>query len=239
MTVPVLGGTTTQVQIDMEKGSVSIPPRIDGPRYGLLSVGYNGVHDGPGVLRVNDIDVNGEDFGGAFEPSFYGQTTSFGATGDSTAFCLGGFSCASLVTFGTQGDLPISWRLKASLADPASLRSVTFTQAMFDAWEQGWQNYYCGKGAHPTLPLAPGTNSPTPNGSCPAVVNLPETRPTAAPQVTVNPAVVVIMPANPVAKKKATKAQKRAYTRCVRNANKKHSRKARRNGRAKCARMPH
>ena len=176
MDTPVLGGFTTAAAIDNERGHVVIPPRIDGPR-------FNAVHDGPGVLRVNDIDINSEPFGDPhFEPSNYGQTDVFEVKGDAQSWCLGGLSCAGLLTIGTQGDLPISWKVKSSLAAVDTMRTVTFTSADFDAWEKGWQNYYCGAASHPTLPLAPGTNCPTANGSCP-VVNPPETRPTAAPQV--------------------------------------------------------
>jgi hypothetical protein len=181
---------TTRV-LDMELGTVAIPARIDGPR-------FNAVHDGPGVLRVNDIDISSEDFSASgFEPSNYGQVTAFNVAGDARSWCLGG-SCAGLLTFGAQGDLPISWHVKASLASADSLRSATLSSAQFDAWEQGWQDYYCGKGAHPTLPLAPGTNSPTPRGACPAV-NPPETRATSAPQVQVSVAAPVSTPAAPAA----------------------------------------
>ena len=81
------------------------------------------------------------------------------------------------------------------------------------------------------------------------MVNLPETRPTAAPQVVVNPAPVTIItpaapatakPTAPAAKKakKATAKQKRAFKRCMTKANRK-SGKAKRTARARCARMPH
>ena len=52
---PVLGGTSTTATIDNDAGHVSIPPRIAGPR-------FDAVTDGPGVLRVNDIDIASEDF---------------------------------------------------------------------------------------------------------------------------------------------------------------------------------
>jgi hypothetical protein len=242
-TFAVLGGTSTRTVIDTAAGHVSIPPRIAGPR-------FDAVTDGPGVLRVNDIDVAGENFDDPhFEFSNYDQTDVFNVRGDAQSFCLGGFSCAGIVAFGAQGDLPITWSLKASLAAVDTLRSVSLTPAMFDAWEQGWQDYYCGKGAHPTLPLTPGTNSPDPRGACPAV-NPPETRPTAAPQVVVNAAPITIVtpaapatakPAAPAAKpvvRKATAKQEKAFKRCMAKANKK-SGKAKRTARARCARMPH
>lgn len=174
VTTPVLGGTTTTVAIDTNAGHVRIPPRIAGPQFDAVS-------DGPGVLRVNDIDLATEQFDDPhFEFSNYDQTDVFNVQGDAQSFCLGGFSCAGIVAFGAQGDLPIKWTVKASLAQVESMRDVSFTPAMFDAWEQGWQDYYCGKAAHPTLALTPGTNSPDPRGACP-VVNPPQTQPLPTP----------------------------------------------------------
>lgn len=174
---------------------VSIPARIAGPVFGDGTVkvastssdpGY--LTDGPGVLRVNDIDVAGEEFDDPhFEKSNYGQTDVFNVAGDPKSFCLGG-PCPGLISFGTQGDLPVSWSIKASLAKVESLRDVEFTPTDFDTWEQGWQDYYCGKGPHPTLPLTPGTNSPDPRGECP-VVNPPEHQPVPTPT---NPNPVVV-----------------------------------------------
>jgi hypothetical protein len=154
---------------------VSIPPRIAGPVFDAMS-------DGPGVLRVNDIDVAGEEFDDPhYEASDYGQTTVFHAAGDPFSACLGGLTCssgpASLISFGTQGDLPVSWSLKPSLASVDSLRSVDFTQDDFEAWQNGWEAYYCGTGARPDLPLTPGTNSPDPRNTCPIIVNPPVSQP--------------------------------------------------------------
>ena len=179
VTTPVLGGTTTAVAIDTAAGHVSIPPRIAGPR-------FNAVTDGPGVLRVNDVDFATESFGSPhFEDSDYGQTTTFNVRGDAQSFCLGGNSCAGIAAFGAQGDLPFSWSVKASLASVDSMRSVSFTPAQFDAWEQAWQNYYMGRGAKPTLPLTPGTNSPDPRPGI-SIVNAPEIRVGSAPAVAVS-----------------------------------------------------
>jgi len=156
--------------------------------------------EGPGVLRVNDIDVAGEEFDDPhFERANYGQTDVFNVASDPKSFCLGG-PCPGLISFGTQGDLPVSWAIKASLATTDSLRKVSFTPADFDKWEQGWQDYYCGKGAHPTLPLSPGTNSPDPR-DCPVIVNPQESRPTTAPTVNVLPTPVSVnVPASNAAK---------------------------------------
>jgi hypothetical protein len=158
---------------------VKIPPRIEGPV-------FNASDSGPGVLRVNDIDTFGEEFDNPhYEASDYGQTDVFHANGDPYSFCLGGPCDASLlhlITFGTQGDLPVSWRLKASLAREDLVRSVTFNDAMFREWDSEWQAFYCGEGPRPALPLAPGTNSPTPR-DCPVIINLPQTNPPGpAPQ---------------------------------------------------------
>jgi hypothetical protein len=232
----------TKLVLDTDAGHVRIQPRIAGPRFDAAT-------DGPGVLRVNDIDLAAEDFGNPhFEPADHGQTSVFEVRGDAKSFCLGGLSCAGIVAFGAQGGLPVTWTVKANLAAVDTMRSVSFTAAQFDAWEQGWQDYYCGKGAHPTLPLTPGTNSPDPRGACPAV-NPPEARPTTAPQVVVSPTPITIVapsapaatPAAPLAKplaKKATAKQKKAFKRCMAKANKK-SGKAKRTARARCARMPH
>jgi hypothetical protein len=149
---------------------IDIPTRIAGPVYGSES-------DGPGVLRVNDIDTADEDFPDPhYEIADYGQVTTFHRNGDPKAFCLGG-ACAGLVTFGTQGDLPVSWSVKPSLTPDSSLRSVTFTDDDFRAWNAAWQAYYRGAGPKPSLPLAPGTNSPDPEPT--VIVNLPESRPSS------------------------------------------------------------
>jgi hypothetical protein len=151
---------------------LSIPSRIAGPV-------FDSTADGPGVLRVNDIDTAGELFANPhFEQSNYGQTDVFNVAGDAQSFCLGG-PCAGLISFGTQGDLPVSWSLKPSLAMVSSLRKVEFTDDDFRAWDKAWQDYYAGTGAKPTLPLTPGTNSPTPRVVI--IVNPPEVRPPVSP----------------------------------------------------------
>lgn len=134
--------------------------------------------------RVNDVDQPGEDFGNP--KTDYGQTRLFRATGDPTAWTSSNNNepdtLSHLITFNAQGDLPVQWSLRPSLASPDSLRSVEFTPADFAKWDQDWQKYYCG-GSLPEMPLAPGTNSPDPRPSCPAVVNPPLTLP--APTVNV------------------------------------------------------
>ena len=135
--------------------------------------------------RVNDVEVAGEDF--FFPTPAHGQNFLFKQGGDDTAWIDDGGVPGpgqSLLTRLTRGDFPITWTLRPSLASPGSIRSATFSSADFDKWEQGWQDYYCGKGPHPTLPLAPGSDSPDPR-DCPIVINLPETKPVATPS---NPA---------------------------------------------------
>jgi hypothetical protein len=162
---------------------VKIAPRIAGPV-------FNASDSGPGVLRVNDIDTAGEAFDNPhYEAADYGQTTVFNMAGDPESFCLGGVcdpSLFRLISLGTQGDLPVSWHLKASLAAEDTMRSVEFTDADFREWDAEWQAFYCGEGPRPALPLAPGTNSPDPR-SCPVVINLPQTNPPGpAPQQAVS-----------------------------------------------------
>jgi hypothetical protein len=172
-----LDWTDPMAALDNPDGSntpshLSIPPRIAGPLFSSTA-------DGPGVLRVNDIDTSGELFADPhFEAADYGQTDVFNVAGDAQSFCLGG-PCAGLISFGTQGDLPVSWSLKPSLAMVSSLRKVQFTDDDFRAWDKAWQNYYAGTGPKPTLPLTPGTNSPTPRVV--VVVNPPVVRPPATP----------------------------------------------------------
>jgi hypothetical protein len=179
---------------------VWVPTRIDGPV-------YDDTDEGPGVLRVNDIDDFGESFASPhFERSDHGQPEVFHMNGDPQAYLHNsvtgpdgsGRGPWGLLTFTTQGDLPISWKVKTSLAPVDYLRSVEVTDDFVRDWEADWQAYYEGEGPKPTLPLAPGTNSPAPRAS--VIINLPQSRPAApaaAPQVTNNtvvqsaPAVVV------------------------------------------------
>ena len=154
----------------------------------LVDVAYD-------ARRVNDVDVVGEDW--FFPTPAHGQNFLFKQGGDDTAWIDDGGVPGpgqSLLTVLTRGDFPISWTLRPSLGAPDTERSVTFSNADFDAWEQGWQDYYCGKGPHPTLPLAPGSNSPDPR-DCPVIVNPPETQPAPTPS---NPAPPVVVNPTPV-----------------------------------------
>ena len=134
--------------------------------------------------RVNDVDKAGESWTHGSE--YDGQDIFLRQTGNLTAWTDSGGN--GLLTTLTQGDLPISWQLRPSLAGPGSLRSAALTDDMLRAWEASWQAYYLGKGPKPTMPLAPGTNSPAPATTI--VVNLPETKPVTGPQAQVAPAYI-------------------------------------------------
>jgi hypothetical protein len=134
----------------------------------------------PGVRRVNDIDDFGEQFADPhFEKSDHGQPEVFNAGGDPQAYLHNSVTAPDgsgrgplgLLTFTTQGDLPISWTVKASLAPQRYTRSVDLTDDELRAWEKSWQDFYKGTGPKPTLPLAPGTNAPAPAAG--VVVNVP------------------------------------------------------------------
>lgn len=111
----------------------------------------------PGVLHVNDFDKSIEAFDGS--QVNWGQTTSFLKLGDPTAFLNDDLG---ILTFNTQGDLPFTWTVKPSLAPNSYKRSVTLSDDFLRSWNAQWQAYYQGTGPKPTLPLAPGTNSPAP-----------------------------------------------------------------------------
>jgi hypothetical protein len=112
--------------------------------------------------RVNDVDSAAEAWSGI--KADFGQTRLFKATGDDTAWSLSNNNdpdtLSHLITFTAQGDLPLGWTLRPSLASPASERSVSIDYAFLANWNKQWQDYYDCKGPLPSLPLAPGTNSP-------------------------------------------------------------------------------
>ena len=148
----------------------------------------------PGVRRVNDIDDFGESFADPHsEKSDHGQPEVFNVNGDPQAYLHNSVTAPDgsgrgplgLLTFSTEGDLPISWTVKASLAPERYMRDVDLTDDEFRAWERSWQAYYCG-GPKPTMALAPGTNAPAPRAST-CVVNPP---PPAAPAVTNNTTII-------------------------------------------------
>jgi hypothetical protein len=110
-----------------------------------------------GVLHVNDFDKSIEAYHGA--QVNWGQTTQFAQGGDPTAFLNDDLG---LLTFNTQGDLPFTWTVQSSLAPNSYKRSVTLSDDFLRSWNAQWQAYYQGTGPKPSLPLAPGTNSPAP-----------------------------------------------------------------------------
>ena len=70
---------------------------------------------------------------------------------------------------------------------------MSFSFDDLTAWNASWQAYYAGKGRKPSLPLAPGTNSPAPNPSI-TVVNQVEVRPASgAPQQPVSSTTTTII----------------------------------------------
>jgi hypothetical protein len=146
--------------------------------------------------RVNDVDAFGDTWKGGSQQADYGQNRLFSAGGDATGWTLSNDNQSDtlghLITFTAQGDLPISWTLRPSLASPSSLRSAEFTDANFRAWWASWQAYYAGKGPKPSLPLAPGTNSPAPDPNI-TVVNNVEVRPGTAPQAPVTSTTTTII----------------------------------------------
>jgi len=132
--------------------------------------------------RVNDMDTASENWDDPNGQPDYGQTRLFKRAGDLTAWTLTDNNqpdtLSHLITFTAQGDLPVTWSLRPSLAPSSSFREATLTDDQLRAWEQSWQDYYTG-GAKPTMPLAPGTNSPAPKAQ--TIVNLPETAAPATP----------------------------------------------------------
>lgn len=200
--------------------------------------------------RVNDVDSAREPW--AFGDPADGQTVLFKQDGDDTAWSdtrTTNNGAYNLIATLTQGDLPLSWTLRPSLAAPSSERSVTFTDDDFRAWNKSWQDFYQGKGPKPSMPLVPGTNSPDPDPSITVVVNPPQVAVTV-PAASANAAPTVIQVPVPgadrivthtvkvKAAKRVTKAQKARYRNCVKAANKKHGKK-RTHAKARCSRMAH
>jgi len=169
--------------------AVSVFPRADG------------TYD---ARRVNDVDKAGESWANLFRPTdeeqaYHGQNFLFWKSGDLTAWADTRITLdnrRNLLTDLTQGDLPIKWTLRPSLAPPSSKRSATFSLADFFAWNKSWQAYLCDGAAMPTLALAPGTNSP--KAECPNPVHVSVTLPAPTPAnptptpIVVNPTPVTV-----------------------------------------------
>ena len=152
--------------------------------------------------RVNDFDDAREPW--AFGDPSDGQTVFFNGNGDDTAWSdpqITNNAVFNLLSTTTEGDLPLVWTLRSSLAAPSSERSVEFTDDDYRAWNKSWQDFYAGKGPKPSMPLAPGTNSPEPDDSITVIVNppqvaitVPPATPAAAPQVIQVPAPAAAAP---------------------------------------------
>ena len=99
------------------------------PEFVRLNPREDGDYD---ARRVNDVDSFGEEFAGSQDD--YGQTRKFSLAGDPTAWTLSNRNdpdtLANLITFTTQGDLPLSWTLRASLAQASSERMVSLSDDM-------------------------------------------------------------------------------------------------------------
>jgi hypothetical protein len=193
--------------------------------------------------RVNDVDAFGDLWKGGDLAADRGQTRLFKAEGDDTAWSISNNNetdtLAHLITFTAQGDLPISWSLRPSLASEDSYREVEYDLADLEAWEAEWQAYYDGTGPHPTMPLAPGTNSPAPDTT--VVVNLPQqAAPAPAGTNTVTNTITreittVQTAAGAVTVKKVS--AKAAKAKCMKKAKAKKGKKARKNAMKKCSRI--
>jgi hypothetical protein len=218
----------------------------------------------PGVRRYNDFDEFGEQYSDPHsEKTSYGQPIVFHELGDQYAYLHkslpgtvdGGdpfgvwrearadqTSALGLLTFTAQGDLPLRWALKASLAPARYGRFEELTDEELRAWEASWQAYYDG-GAKPTLyPLCPGTNSPAPDNI--EVVNLPQqAAPAAAGTNTVNTitreitTVQTVAGATTVKQVSAKKAKASKKAACMKKAKAKKGKKARKQAMKKCSRI--
>jgi hypothetical protein len=191
--------------------------------------------------RVNDVDSFGEEFG-KFPIADYGQTELFLLSGDPTAWTLSNNNhpdtLSNLITFTTQGDLPLKWTVRPSLGAPSTEQFVELTDDDVRAWEASWQAYYDG-GPKPTMRLCPGTNSPAPDNI--HVINLPHTSPAtpAAPATVITKETktvhTVAGPAQYV-KVPAKKAKTGKKASCMKKAQSKQGKAARKRAKAKCRR---
>jgi hypothetical protein len=191
--------------------------------------------------RVNDMDAFGEEFG-HFPIADLGQTELFLLSGDDTAWTLSNSNypdtLSNLVTFTTQGDLPLKWTVRASLAQSSTKRSITLDDQFLRDWEASWQAYYDG-GAKPSMRLCPGTNSPAPDTD--VVVNVPQqtvTVPGSTQTITREITTVqTVAGATTVKKVSAAKAKAAKRASCMKKAKAKKSKKARKNAMKKCRRI--
>jgi hypothetical protein len=191
--------------------------------------------------RVNDMDAFGEEFGYSSIADL-GQTELFKLSGDETAWTLSNNNepdtLSNLITFTTQGDLPLTWTVRASLAPSRYEHSITLDDAALRRWEADWQVYYDG-GAKPSMRLCPGTNSPAPDTD--VVVNVPQqtgTVPGSTQTITREITTVqTVAGATTVKKVSAAKAKAAKRASCMKKAKAKKSKKARKNAMKKCRRI--
>jgi hypothetical protein len=122
----------------------------------------------------------------------------FKQSGDATAWSLSNNNdpdtLSHLITFTAQGDLPLSWTLRPSLASPDSRKTATIDYAFLAAWNKQWQDYYDCKAGLPAMQLAPGTNSPAPDDSidCGAQQSAPATTSAPATSTTTNTTTTIV-----------------------------------------------
>jgi hypothetical protein len=134
--------------------------------------------------RVNDVDKAGESW---TRPDVDdGQDIFFSADGDDTAWTDSNGN--GLLTTVTQGDLPIQWAVRPSMANPGSLRETELTLADLHAWNQEWQDFYDCKAPMPSMPIPPGANAPAPDDAmdCAPPEGGPEPAEPPAPAPVVN-----------------------------------------------------
>ena len=86
---------------------------------------------------MNDVDKAGESWTHGDVDD--GQDVFLRRTGDDTAWTDSNGN--GLLTTLTQGDLPIQWSLRPSLAGPASFREAELTDDQLRAWNAAWQAY--------------------------------------------------------------------------------------------------
>ena len=192
--------------------------------------------------RVNDMDSFGEEFGHN-NIADLGQTELFKLSGDPTAWTLSNNNrpdtLSNLITFTTQGDLPLTWTVRASLAQSSTKHSVTIDDAYVRAWEASWQAYYDGAGAKPALRLCPGTNSPARDSvnpappAAPAAPAAPATTNTITREITTVQTVAGATTVKQVSAKKAKSARKS----CMKKAKAKKSKKAKKRAMKRCRRL--
>ena len=129
-----------------------IKHRIAGPVFDASS-------SGPGVMRVNDIDVAGEAFDDPhLERSDYGQTEVFNVAGDPQSWCLGdnctpasgGFAAADVRHRGRSADLVVA---QGQPGDGEQAADDHARRCVPGQWHESWANWCAHRGAKPTLPL--------------------------------------------------------------------------------------